>query len=125
MKAFLETTEWEGAEGKNYNHVYWMNDSKDKMYAYAKFGNPAEVTTFKNPIRIDARGRRFEQVRNDIYGWVDAEEAMAAANPNWTVTGSKGVNYIVELVDNMYTCTCPGFKFRGACRHITEVQTNG
>jgi hypothetical protein len=59
MKAFLETTEWEGADGKNYNHVYWLNDSKEKMYAYAKFGNPAEVTTFKNPIRIDVRGRKF------------------------------------------------------------------
>ena len=124
MKAFLETTVWEGAEGKNYNHVYWLNNSKDKMYAYAKFGNPAEVTTFKNPIRIDARGRKFEVVRNDIYGWVDEDEVVETVNPTWTIEGSKGDKYVVEKDGSVYNCTCSGFKFRGECRHIKEVESN-
>ena len=124
MKAFLETTVWEGTDGKNYNHVYWLNNSKDKMYAYAKFGNPAEVTTFKNPIRIDGRGRKFEQVRNDIYGWVDEDEVVATVNPTWTIEGSKGDKYIVEKDGSVYNCTCSGFKFRGECRHIKEVESN-
>ena len=119
MKAFLETTMWEGTQT---NHVYWMNDSKEKMYAYAKFGNPAEVQVFKNPIRIDSRGRKFEQVRN-IYGWNDPDEAVVTSNPTWTVAGSNGSKYVVEKDGSVYTCTCPGFKFRGACRHITEVET--
>ncbi len=126
MKAFLETTEWADTEF-NCNHVYWMNDSKEKMYAYARFGNPMDVQVFKNPIRIDARGRRFEQVRNDIYGWVDADdeaEVASPTNPTWTVAGSKGDKYIVEKDGSMYTCTCSGFKFRGECRHIKEVQSN-
>jgi hypothetical protein len=104
-----------------------MNDSKEKMYAYARFGNPMDVQVFKNPIRIDARGRRFEQVRNDIYGWVDADDEVEVAsptNPTWTVAGSKGDKYIVEKDGSMYTCTCSGFKFRGECRHIKEVQSN-
>jgi hypothetical protein len=120
MKAFLEVTVWPDTTVANCNHVYWMDDSKDKMYAYAKFGNPAETQTFKNPIRIDTRGRKFEVVRN-IYNWVDPKD-IATANPTWTITGSKGDKYVVEKEGSVYNCTCSGFKFRGACRHIEEVQ---
>ena len=117
MKAFLETTHWPDTEF-NCNHVYWMDDSKNKMHAYAKFGNPAEVTVFKNPIKIDTRGRKFEPVRNDIYGWVDPDQASAQT---WKFTGSKGDVYTVEQVDHGHVCSCPGFQFRGQCRHITEI----
>ena len=118
MKAFLEVTEWADTEF-NCNHVYWMNDSKEKMYAYAKFGNPADVTVFKKPIKIDVRGRKFEPVRNDIYGWVDAEVANVQV---WKFTGSKGDEYTVEKVDNGHVCSCPGFQYRGNCKHTTEVE---
>jgi hypothetical protein len=120
MKAFLEVTKWPDTTVANCNHVYWMDDSKDKMYAYAKFGNPAETQTFRNPIRIDTRGRKFEIVRN-IYNWADPK-VQVTANPTWTITGSKGAKYVVEKDGSVYNCTCSGFKFRGACRHIQEVQ---
>lgn len=119
MKAFLETTEWNDSAVQP-NHVYWMDDAKGKMYAYARWGNPNDTQTFKKPISIDARSRKFVEVRHDIYGWTDPEEV--AVNPTWTVAGSKGSKYVVELDGTSYTCTCPGFKFRGACRHIEEVQ---
>lgn len=119
MKAFLELTEW--ADGGNCNHVYWMDDSKNKMYAYARHGNPADTQTFKSPITIDVRGRKFVEVRHDIYKWTDPAQAPAT-NPTWTVMGSKGDKYIVEKDGSVYTCTCSGFKFRGACRHVTEVE---
>lgn len=121
MKAFLETTDWQGSEGKNYNHVYWMNNSKEKIYAYAKFGNPADVTVFKHPIRIDSRGRKFVQVRNDIYGWIDEDEVSEEVGPSWQVKGSKGDVYIVRKDNNQYNCSCSGFKFRGSCKHIKEI----
>jgi len=120
MKAFFEVTEWADSTVANCNHVYWMDDSKDKMYAYAKFGNPAETQTFKNPIRIDTRGRKFEEVRN-IYKWT-VTGAVVSANPTWTVTGTKGDKYTVEKDGSVYNCTCSGFKFRGACRHIEEIE---
>ena len=120
MKAFLEITEWADTQF-NCNHVYWMDDAKNKMYAYARFGNPKDTKAFKAPIQIDTRGRKFVEVRNDIYGWVDPEKEVSA-NPTWTVQGSKGSKYIVEKDGSVYNCTCAGFKFRGACRHIEEVQ---
>ena len=122
MKAFLETTEWADTQF-NCNHVYWMDDAKNKMYAYARFGNPADTQTFKKPITIDVRGRKFVEVRNDIYKWVDPETEVST-NPTWTVEGSKGAKYIVEKDGSVYTCTCPGFKYRGACRHVEEVESN-
>jgi hypothetical protein len=124
MKAFLETTEWADTEF-NCNHVYWMDDAKNKMYAYARFGNPADTQTFKKPISIDVRGRRFVEVRHDIYKWTDPEDVVAVtANPTWRVAGSTGAEYIVEKEGSVYTCTCPGFKFSGACRHAQEVESN-
>ncbi len=124
MKAFLETTDWADVEF-NCNHVYWMDDSKNKMYAYARFGNPNDTQTFKKPISIDVRGRRFVEVRHDIYKWTDPEDIVpVTVNPTWRVAGSKGAEYVVEKDGSVYTCTCPGFKFRGDCRHIKEVDPN-
>ena len=120
MKAFLETTKWTDTEF-NCNHVYWMDDAKNKMHAYARFGNPLDTQVFKTPIQIDTRGRKFEVVRHDIYGWTAVEETVSA-NPTWTIEGSKGAKYVVEKDGSVYNCTCAGFKFRGACRHIQEVQ---
>lgn len=122
MKAFLETTEWADTQF-NCNHVYWMDDAKNKMYAYARFGNPKDTQTFSKPIAIDARGRKFVEVRHDIYGWKDPEQEVSV-NLIWTVEGSKGAKYVVEKDGSVYTCTCPGFKFRGACRHAQEVESN-
>lgn len=124
MKAFLETTDWADTEF-NCNHVYWMDDSKNKMYAYARFGNPNDTQTFKKPISIDVRGRKFVEVRHDIYKWTDPEDIVpVTVNPTWRVAGSKGAEYVVEKDGSVYTCTCPGFKFRGECRHIKEVDPN-
>lgn len=124
MKAFLETTEWSDVAVQP-NHVYWMNDSKTKMYAYARWGNPNDTQTFKNPIGIDTRGRKFVEVRHDIYKWTDPDDIIpASSNPTWRVAGSKGAEYIVEKDGSVYTCTCPGFKFRGECRHVKEVESN-
>jgi hypothetical protein len=38
--------------------VYLLDDGKSKMYAFRPFGT-GTIKVFKNPIRIDLRGRKF------------------------------------------------------------------
>ena len=100
------------------NGVYLMNDSKTKMYAYVRPG-AASAKEFKNPITIDTRGRTFVVVKGRF--GADIKEPVAI-NPRWTVTGSKGDKYVVEKTDHGYNCSCSGFKFRGSCRHVKEIE---
>jgi hypothetical protein len=114
MKFYQETTEWADTTP---NHVYLLNDSREKMYAYIAQGSD-QVVEFKNPIRINSRGRKFIPVANR---WRFKITLDRPNNPTWTVAGSKGNTYQVELVDGAYTCTCPGHKYRGNCRHVEEI----
>lgn len=119
MKAYLETTEWRDTAG-HCNHVYWMNDSRTRAYAYARWGNPQDTHVFSQPLSIDSRGRSFEPVRHDIYGWQDPDEVPQGRVI--TVTGSRGDQYTVTEENGQWHCSCAGFKFRGQCRHITDTQ---
>jgi len=113
MKLFLETTEW----GDNTpNHAYYMDDGKSKMFAYIPVGKNA-VFKFKNFIRIDTRGRKFKEI-TDTHNFSIDEPTV---ENRWTVTGSKGDVYTVTLNEGVYNCSCSGFKFRGACKHIREI----
>jgi len=54
-------------------------------------------------IKIDGKAYKEEVFENRVF----------------EISGSKGDKYtITERVDGSRTCTCPGFKYRGACRHI-------
>lgn len=119
MKAMLEVTEWRDVVNQA-NHVYWMNDSGNKIYAYARWGNPKDVQQFRSPITIDQRGRRFVPVRHDIYNWQDPNEVPQGRAI--TVTGSRGDVYTVTEENGQWQCSCAGFKFRGQCRHIADTQ---
>jgi hypothetical protein len=116
MKWFAETTEWPDA--KSDNHIYLLDDSKSKMYAYVRHGRGLPEK-FSKPIRIDIRGRKFklnpEQFNIDIK--VEVLEGKV-----YEVQGSKGDTYKVTELRGEYSCTCSGFKFRGDCKHIKGVQ---
>jgi hypothetical protein len=112
MKVVQETTDWGNVTSPN--HVYFLNDSRDKMFAYLPKGS-TQVKQFKNPISFYTRGRRFQEVPNS---WGFSLEQ--AAGRSWKVAGSKGAEYTVTELDGQVTCSCPGFKFRGACRHVTQ-----
>lgn len=59
-----------------------------------------------------------------IVGFEDSAEAVQAKSEHrtWTVKGSKGSEYIVTQDRGQYSCTCPGFGFRRACKHIDEIK---
>ncbi len=108
MQALLEITEWSDPNA-NCSHLYWMDG--DKAVGYSKWGKePPEY--FKNPIRLDKRGRKFVEVKNHPF------KPTIQANII-KVQGSKGAVYEVNLDEQ--TCTCSGFKFRGGCKHLKEA----
>ena len=113
MKFFQETTDYKDSIP---NGTYLLDDSKTKMYAYIKAGGKS-VFKFKNPIRIDTRGRKFQPVPNTFNFKIEEEDA----DKKWEIKGSKGDTYIVRLSENQYNCTCSGFKFRGKCKHIESI----
>ena len=115
MQFYQETTKWSTPVP---NGIYLLNDSRTKMYAFVPAGHKT-AKVFKAPLSIDTRGRTFVAVKGR-YG-VDLKEERPA-NPQWTVLGSKGDQYTVERTENGFTCTCSGFKFRGNCKHVKEIE---
>jgi len=110
MEALRETT-----GGQFPAHTYLLDGTK--LVAYIKVSE-TKPFYFKNGIKhFDKRGRQFEKV--------DAGQFKAKKASNLIeIKGSKGNSYFVNAEDN--TCTCPGYTFRGACKHVAEIQhSNG
>ena len=116
MKWFAETTDYKDSVP---NGIYLLDDSKSKMYAFKAKGTEA-IKVFKNPIRIDVRGRKF------VVNPVQFKTKLREEEPEgrvWVVKGSKGDEYKVSELNGNYSCTCSGFKFRGACKHSENIRS--
>tara|TARA_R100000951_G_scaffold112966_1_gene114173 strand:- start:1016 stop:1399 length:384 start_codon:yes stop_codon:yes gene_type:complete len=48
---------------------------------------------------------------------------LDSSHKEWTVTGSKGDQYLVIRQQGKYNCSCPGFQFRKNCRHVKEIES--
>ena len=108
MQAVKETTVWK--DGTTANHTYLLDG--DKLVAYIK-KDTKEPFYFKNPIKGFSRsGRKFEILKQSPF------KVKISASTVTQVTGSKGEIYEVDTETN--TCTCPGFTFRGNCKHIEK-----
>lgn len=71
----------------------------------------------KFPVRIIAKENLVE---------VDGEETVKveAVQPKvrtFTITGSKGDVYTVNIGEKYSDCTCAAFQFRRSCKHIKEA----
>ena len=114
MKWFAETTDYRDAIK---NGVYLLDDSKSKMYA---FRSPVtdSIKVFRNPIRMDMRGRKF------MVNPVQFPTQVSAPEPEGRVIevqGSRGDVYKLTELNGNWSCTCSGFKFRGDCKHVKSV----
>lgn len=112
MKVLQETTVWPGSTP---NHVYFVDDSRSKMFGYVPAGTD-QAQRFSRPLPFGVKGRSFQIVDNR---WNFQDKIDAART--WTVTGSKGDEYTVTETDGALTCSCSGFRFRGQCRHTKEI----
>jgi hypothetical protein len=111
LKFFRETTAWAVP-----NHVYLLSTDKSKAFGYIRRGTE-DAVVFKKPYPFDQRGRKFVEVKE--LGEIDLDEVRSE---KWEFTGSKGDTYIVQKIDNMLKCSCPGFTFRGECKHVKSVE---
>ena len=115
-EAYLETTQW--AEVKACNHTYYLEG--DRLLAYVRYGT-TEPFWFNKPITISRSGRKFQRVDASVFqnslGVIDTLQPRP--DPDVVeVKGSKpGVVYLVNHAEG--SCTCPGYTYRGSCKHVT------
>ena len=101
MEALRETTDWATP-----NHTYLLDGTT--LVAYIKQGTTEPFYFSKGIKHFDKRGRKFEKADIGLF------EASASSNLI-EVQGSKGAVYWVD--PDAHSCTCPGFTFRGKCKH--------
>jgi len=109
MEAVVETTVWSGTVQPNHTYLFDGN----KMLAYIK-KNDTVPFYFKNPITIDKRGRKFVIAKPNPFKAIKEKDTIVK------VSGSKGAVYSIDTEEK--TCTCPGYSFRGTCKHLTELE---
>jgi hypothetical protein len=120
MKVFQEITEWD-VDFAMKNHVYFLSDSKDKMYAYVN--KAGLVETVRTPYKFKASGRKFKEVPN-TWGYKLTEEPEESVGTQYRVPGSKGAIYTVTNDSGAWSCTCPASKWqKGDCKHILAMQS--
>ena len=122
MKAFQELTEW-ATEFDMPNHVYFLNDSKEKMYGYVQ-ASTGLVQTMSKPYRFKASGRKFKEVPNTWNFKIREDEPEVATGRQYQVPGSKGAIYTVTDDAGSWSCTCPASKWqKGECKHIVKLRS--
>ena len=106
MEAVIETT------GDLFpRHTYLLDGTT--LVAYIKH-NETEPFYFKSGIKgFDKRGRKFVKGNINLFKVKKEQE-----NETRSVRGSKGQIYTVNLSEG--TCTCPGYTYRGTCKHLAE-----
>lgn len=59
MKALQETTKW---AGNTPNHIYYVDDSRRKLFAYFNVVTK-KVVRLKTPITLEIRNRTFKELK--------------------------------------------------------------
>ena len=117
MEAVREVTVWTGVNYRQPNHDYLLDG--DRVVAYRPWGT-GEIIRGSGKLKIDRRGRKFEKLEpNPFHAFMHAKREEPVV---LEVKGSKGNSYFVNKEEK--TCTCPGFTFRGACKHVAELVDN-
>lgn len=120
MKILKEITEWETG---SMNHTYLISNS-GKLVAYAKWHSDTDVQVLKSRASFDKRYRKFVEVKHAALAKIakqigdEVEKKEELVGRKIEVKSDSGKTYIVTENKGRYTCSCPGFTFRGKCKHI-------
>ena len=112
MEALREITEWTGVAYRTPNHDYLLDG--DTVVAYRPWGT-GEIIRGSGKLKIDRRGRKFIKLDPNPFAKLDSKKESMVIE----IKGSKGNSYFVD--PEAKSCTCPGFTFRGDCKHVKEL----
>jgi len=104
IQILQEVTDW--GKFKVNNGIYHINGA-GSLVAY-QVNVDAKLQVLKSP------SKQFSKSRRKFVKLGERPEELASHIIE--VKGSKGNVYYVDTEKN--TCTCPGFTFRGTCKHI-------
>ena len=84
------------------------------------FGRATRLTTagtvgLRGPADVEAFGRALERLVKVLSGSPSKRFRIAS-------TSHQGLDYEIVVADADVTCTCPGFEYRGQCRHARDVK---
>jgi len=108
MLVVQEQTQWRESVA---NNLYLITDSWDHVIAYVPQGE-IKATRFKQPMRWDHRGRQFKVLK----------KITDTKTTDVEVKGSNGQIYRLTQYEGKWQCSCPGFQYRGKCRHVINPQ---
>ena len=107
IEILQETTDW--GKYKVNNGIYHVN-SAGKLVAYQPNAE-SELQVLNVPSTQFSKARRkFVKI---------GERAEELGSRIKKIMGSKGNVYLLDT--EKMTCTCPGYTFRGTCKHVKEI----
>lgn len=89
-------------------HLYYVRGDKLVWFQVGDYSRGLDK--YAVPKKFDRARRKFETI-----GEIEEEVPATAVE----VAGSNGNTYQVDTDEQ--TCTCPGYKFRGQCKHIAQA----
>ena len=112
MKVFKEvTSDWD-VDYLLPNHTYLMDG--DVVIAYKPWHEDPIQYLNSGKVKLSKSRRKFQELPYNTAEW-GLEEQKAPSNIV-TVEGSNGNTYDVDV--DAGTCSCPGFTYRGKCKHV-------
>ena len=91
-------------------HLYYVNE-KDKLVWFQVADYSRGLDKYIKPKKFDMRGRKFETI-GTVPELHDDENIIEVKSES---------GYIHHVNKAKKSCTCKGYKFRGKCKHITQV----
>jgi len=121
----VENVQWQYRDAyHSKDHIKEFNEYSgtivcDKWHGEHRIG--LTTTIHKFPVRVLQR-HRIVEVNGTPVNYKEAAVEVAPPYEEYTVPGSKGNTYKVTVNDGVVMCTCPGYQYRGDCKHVNSLE---